>query len=466
MRIGSGIASPSAWVGKPLPFQRSNVKASDSRTPGPKSSRSTSMSATSQPDVKLWTAHSWAVSWSIRTISSRSSVGAAGRREGEDVAHHLGGVARRRGRASGRGSRSRRRTGSRPRGRGRCSRCSGAARPSRRSSRTSSSKPGGLADPASRAGTSAAATRAAARTRCPARAPAWRRIREAERWSKMGCPPDVSAADGRAQILPRRALLSSLRGNGQRSCSKEDIMATIASTDADPIKVGVIADQTGPLSFVGLANANVARMVVGDINAKGGLLGRAARAAPRGRRDRRRGRRREGGEAGRARPGRRHLRRHLQLHAAGDQGPGRRRGQDALHLPRAVRGAGVRPADLLHRPRARAAGRPVHPVADAGDRREDVLPAVGRLHLAARDERARPRGRRPRTAGRSSARSTSRSTTWTTRRRSSGSSRAARTWCSTRSCPPGSRRSSSSCTTPASRAAAGTSSARTSTRTS
>jgi urea transport system substrate-binding protein len=43
---------------------------------------------------------------------------------------------------------------------------------------------------------------------------------------------------------------------------------------ADPVKVGVIADQSGPLSFVGLANANVARMVVGDINAKGGLLGR------------------------------------------------------------------------------------------------------------------------------------------------------------------------------------------------
>jgi branched-chain amino acid transport system substrate-binding protein len=42
----------------------------------------------------------------------------------------------------------------------------------------------------------------------------------------------------------------------------------------DAIKVGVIADQTGPLSFVGRANANVARMVVGDINARGGLLGR------------------------------------------------------------------------------------------------------------------------------------------------------------------------------------------------
>src|SRR4051794_26344227 len=40
------------------------------------------------------------------------------------------------------------------------------------------------------------------------------------------------------------------------------------------IKVGVIADQTGPLSVMGIANANVARMAVDDINARGGLLGR------------------------------------------------------------------------------------------------------------------------------------------------------------------------------------------------
>src|SRR5438093_6253244 len=40
------------------------------------------------------------------------------------------------------------------------------------------------------------------------------------------------------------------------------------------IKVGVITDQTGALSFVGIANANVAKMVINDINAKGGLLGR------------------------------------------------------------------------------------------------------------------------------------------------------------------------------------------------
>jgi branched-chain amino acid transport system substrate-binding protein len=48
----------------------------------------------------------------------------------------------------------------------------------------------------------------------------------------------------------------------------------MANPTSRPIKVGVIADQTGPLSFVGIANANVARMVIGDINAKGGLLGR------------------------------------------------------------------------------------------------------------------------------------------------------------------------------------------------
>ena len=49
---------------------------------------------------------------------------------------------------------------------------------------------------------------------------------------------------------------------------------TESATAGRSIKVGVIADQTGPLSFVGLANANVARMVIGDLNAKGGLLGR------------------------------------------------------------------------------------------------------------------------------------------------------------------------------------------------
>jgi ABC-type branched-subunit amino acid transport system substrate-binding protein len=59
-----------------------------------------------------------------------------------------------------------------------------------------------------------------------------------------------------------------------RDGSEEQMTERAAGSNGDPIKVGVLADQTGPLSIIGLANANVARMVIGDINAKGGLLGR------------------------------------------------------------------------------------------------------------------------------------------------------------------------------------------------
>lgn len=41
-----------------------------------------------------------------------------------------------------------------------------------------------------------------------------------------------------------------------------------------PARVGVITDQSGPLSFMGIADANVAKMVIHDINSRGGLLGR------------------------------------------------------------------------------------------------------------------------------------------------------------------------------------------------
>jgi ABC-type branched-subunit amino acid transport system substrate-binding protein len=49
---------------------------------------------------------------------------------------------------------------------------------------------------------------------------------------------------------------------------------TASPAQGDPIKVGVITDITGPLSFMGTANANLAEMVIDDINAAGGLLGR------------------------------------------------------------------------------------------------------------------------------------------------------------------------------------------------
>ncbi|WP_245463378.1 MULTISPECIES: ABC transporter substrate-binding protein [unclassified Mesorhizobium] len=44
--------------------------------------------------------------------------------------------------------------------------------------------------------------------------------------------------------------------------------------DPKPIKIGLIAELTGPLSFMGIANANLTTMLVDDVNATGGLLGR------------------------------------------------------------------------------------------------------------------------------------------------------------------------------------------------
>ena len=47
------------------------------------------------------------------------------------------------------------------------------------------------------------------------------------------------------------------------------------TTQGVAIKIGVIMDETGPLAPLGTACANTARMVVEDINAAGGLLGRS-----------------------------------------------------------------------------------------------------------------------------------------------------------------------------------------------
>lgn len=48
----------------------------------------------------------------------------------------------------------------------------------------------------------------------------------------------------------------------------------MSSSSTASIRVGVITDMTGPLSLLGVANANIAKMVIDDINSKGGLLGR------------------------------------------------------------------------------------------------------------------------------------------------------------------------------------------------
>src|SRR5262249_32749146 len=54
----------------------------------------------------------------------------------------------------------------------------------------------------------------------------------------------------------------------------ETAMSAAATAAERPIKGGVSTDQTGPLSFLGIAHANVAKMVIDELNGGGGLLGR------------------------------------------------------------------------------------------------------------------------------------------------------------------------------------------------
>ena len=69
-------------------------------------------------------------------------------------------------------------------------------------------------------------------------------------------------------------------GKPQGGCARRQLpRLTSAHISEDamtrtPIKVGQIAELTGPLSLMGQANANIVRMLVDDINAAGGLLGR------------------------------------------------------------------------------------------------------------------------------------------------------------------------------------------------
>ena len=79
-----------------------------------------------------------------------------------------------------------------------------------------------------------------------------------------------------APSLTRRSLLT---GSAWAACAvtlaRGSFIVPPAWGQSNPIKVGIATDLTGPIGFAGKANANVATMVVNDINAKGGVLGRS-----------------------------------------------------------------------------------------------------------------------------------------------------------------------------------------------
>src|SRR5205814_3736365 len=75
---------------------------------------------------------------------------------------------------------------------------------------------------------------------------------------KIGNSPDVLARTVGAPFIPH-VHPSTDRGQGEHADNQflrgESAMAESTTSAGRSIKVGVIADQTGPLSFVGIANA-------------------------------------------------------------------------------------------------------------------------------------------------------------------------------------------------------------------
>ena len=166
---------------------------------------------------------------------------------------------------------------------------------------------------------------------------------------------------------------------------RDEIAMTTASSDRS-IKVGVITDMTGPLSFLGIANANVAEMVINEINARDGLLGQRVDLLleDSATTDR----------VAEAKAKKLVEEDHVDVIFGGIysstrqaiKGPAVTAGQKALHLPGAIRGPGMSPAHLLHRAGPGPTGRAPDSLVDAENRGEEILLPVGRLYLAARVE--------------------------------------------------------------------------------
>jgi ABC-type branched-subunit amino acid transport system substrate-binding protein len=74
----------------------------------------------------------------------------------------------------------------------------------------------------------------------------------------------------RRMFLQRATLLSGMVALGGGSY----LLNPKGAWSATPIKVGIATDLTGPISWGGIPNSNVAKMVIEEINAAGGLNGR------------------------------------------------------------------------------------------------------------------------------------------------------------------------------------------------
>jgi ABC-type branched-subunit amino acid transport system substrate-binding protein len=88
---------------------------------------------------------------------------------------------------------------------------------------------------------------------------------------------DETERNTMSPMMSRRRLLQSaawMSGALATGIGSWVIRPSWANAAAEPIKIGIATDLTGAIGYAGNANANVAKMVVKDINDGGGVLGR------------------------------------------------------------------------------------------------------------------------------------------------------------------------------------------------
>ena len=186
-------------------------------------------------------------------------------------------------------------------------------------------------------------------------------------------------------VVGHSLLRSSIQGGVDGNCN-----------DTSVIEVGMIAEETGALSFMGRANANVARMVVDEINANGGLLERKIELYV------------EDGATSdavaEARAAKLVTQDKVDVIFGGIYSSTRQaikgtavvKGRTLYIYPEQYEGQECDPLIFCTGPVPAQQLDPAHSLADAQDWGQDILPAVRRLHLAARDEREGPPARQRR----------------------------------------------------------------------
>src|SRR5262245_29188931 len=88
-------------------------------------------------------------------------------------------------------------------------------------------------------------------------------------------PSDHDRTASKAPLTRRSLIAGTAWAAGAVAVGRGSFIVPPAWGQSNPSKVGIATDLTGPIGYAGNANANVAKMVVNEINGRGGVLGRS-----------------------------------------------------------------------------------------------------------------------------------------------------------------------------------------------